>query len=172
MAISLLSSWSDKLLYSCCNIQQRKSALTADDKSHLSAARQWNHCRGDEMWRLFRVFLCLFCKRRFRQRVGWTATCPRNELIVSRDAHMYVLDWLPVRNTKVHSGELRLGEASLRALFASLIKSYDCMRYLLTSSYATYTCDRWIRACHYIADPRPVSLLRASLKPAYNVGWH
>lgn len=119
----------------------RKSVLTANDKSHLPAARRWNHCRGDEMWRLFRGFLRLFCKRRLQRMAGQAATCPRNELIVSRDAHMYALDWLPVRNTKVHSRELQLGEASLRALFASLIKSYDCTRYLLTSSYVTYTAE-------------------------------
>jgi len=95
--------------------------------------------------RLFCAFLHLFCGRMPRQRVEQVATCPRNELIVSRDAHMYAVDWLSVWNTKVHFGELRLDEASLRALFASLIKSYDCTRYLLTSSYATYTCDRWIR---------------------------
>jgi len=98
----------------------RKSVLTADDKFHLPAARRWNHCRGDETWRLFCAFLHLFCGRMPRRRVGQVATCPRNELIVSRDAHMY--GGLTIRPE--HESALR--RVTTRR---SVIKSVVCLAY-------------------------------------------
>lgn len=190
-AILPSTSRSDKLPYSCRDLRRRraagrgrKSALTVDDKSHLPARAHHGEITpvaeaGPKRERLFHASLLS------RGRVSM-------ESRTSRDVSPKQVDCIP-RRTYVRAGPRRLSvrkhesalrrvtsrrSAPLRALLASLIKSYDCTRHLLTSSYT----------CAYAGSARVVVTLILALlffyrgfsyeraacgatRPVANFGW-